>query len=67
MLQLGRLETTADVMAKVDTRELLIKNHFSTRINELTHQLQTADSKCVGFHAEVSDDFLYLSVSVIIM
>ncbi|OPL32802.1 hypothetical protein AM593_03471, partial [Mytilus galloprovincialis] len=31
----------------------LIKNHFTHRINELTLQLQEADSKSVSFHSEV--------------
>ncbi|KAL4238560.1 hypothetical protein ACF0H5_003267 [Mactra antiquata] len=49
---LGRCETSK-VTSGVDTRETLIKNHFSTRINEMTQQLQLSDSKCVSFHAEV--------------
>ncbi|KAM9317184.1 protein phosphatase 1 regulatory subunit 21 [Gastrophryne carolinensis] len=35
-----------------DSREVLIKNHYMTRIAELTTQLQLADSKAVHFHAE---------------
>lgn len=35
-----------------DSREGLIKNHYMTRIAELTTQLQLADSKSVHFHAE---------------
>ena len=37
-----------------DLREQIIKDHFSQRIAELTMQLQTADSKALHFHAEVS-------------
>ncbi|KAK2153779.1 hypothetical protein LSH36_286g01011 [Paralvinella palmiformis] len=35
-----------------DNREQLIRQHFSNRINELTLELQTADSKGLYFHAE---------------
>ncbi|XP_063774764.1 protein phosphatase 1 regulatory subunit 21 [Pseudophryne corroboree] len=35
-----------------DSREGLIKNHYMTRIADLTTQLQLADSKSVHFHAE---------------
>lgn len=35
-----------------DSREALIKNHYMTRIAELTTQLHLADSKSVHFHAE---------------
>ncbi|XP_031562116.1 protein phosphatase 1 regulatory subunit 21-like [Actinia tenebrosa] len=34
------------------TRELLIKNHFTSRISDLTSQLQVMDSKGVSFAAE---------------
>ena len=54
LLQLGSIEKVQSPTSDVDTREMLIKNHFSTRINELTLQLQTSDSKTVSFHAEVS-------------
>ncbi|XP_053375955.1 protein phosphatase 1 regulatory subunit 21-like isoform X1 [Mercenaria mercenaria] len=50
---LGKVEMSTKPTGVVDTREMLIKNHFSTRINELTQQLQLSDSKCVSFHAEV--------------
>ncbi|CAL1533859.1 unnamed protein product [Lymnaea stagnalis] len=50
---LGQLETNGSVKNDVDTREQLIMNHYNTRINELTLQLQQADSKAVSFHAEV--------------
>ncbi|XP_076463596.1 protein phosphatase 1 regulatory subunit 21-like isoform X2 [Babylonia areolata] len=36
-----------------ETREQLIKEHFTQRINDMTLQLQQADSKAVHFHAEV--------------
>ncbi|NXK84264.1 PPR21 phosphatase, partial [Amazona guildingii] len=36
----------------VESREDLIKNHYMTRIAELTSHLQLADSKSVHFHAE---------------
>ncbi|KAM8947179.1 protein phosphatase 1 regulatory subunit 21 [Pelodytes ibericus] len=35
-----------------ESREILIKNHYMTRIADLTTQLQQADSKSVHFHAE---------------
>lgn len=50
--QLGKLEVTPGG-SDTDTREQLIKNHFAGRVNELTSQLQTADSKAVNFLAEV--------------
>ncbi|WAR19520.1 PPR21-like protein [Mya arenaria] len=50
---LGKLDATGKPTGNVDTREALIKNHFSVRINDLTQQVQLADSKCVSFHAEV--------------
>ncbi|KAH3853404.1 protein phosphatase 1 regulatory subunit 21-like [Dreissena polymorpha] len=50
---LGKLDASTKTTAGVDSRELLIKNHFTTRINELTQQIQLSDSKCVSFHAEV--------------
>lgn len=50
---LGKIDTVQSPTKDIDSREVLIKNHFSTRINELTLQLQTADSKTVSFHAEV--------------
>ncbi|PVD26203.1 hypothetical protein C0Q70_13872 [Pomacea canaliculata] len=50
----GSLEVQRDTGAgDADTREQLIKNHFTQRINDLTLQLQLADSKAVAFHAEV--------------
>ncbi|XP_074653061.1 protein phosphatase 1 regulatory subunit 21-like [Tubulanus polymorphus] len=36
----------------VQTREELIKNHYTARITSLTNQLQVAESKAVNFHAE---------------
>ena len=54
-VQLGQLEVQRDAGARdADTREQLIKNHFTQRINDMTLQLQLADSKAVNFHAEVS-------------
>nr|KAG5691615.1 hypothetical protein BaRGS_023786 [Batillaria attramentaria] len=51
---LGHLEMQKNAGAgDAETREQLIKNHFTQRINDLTLQLQTADSKGVNFHAEV--------------
>ncbi|KAH9500952.1 hypothetical protein Btru_069302 [Bulinus truncatus] len=50
---LGQLETGGVVRNDIDTREQLIINHYNVRINELTLQLQQADSKAVHFHAEV--------------
>jgi len=47
------LESTASPGTDVETRESLIKNHFTNRINELTLQLQEADCKSVSFHSEV--------------
>eukprot|EP00058_Branchiostoma_floridae_P011747 XP_002597235.1 hypothetical protein BRAFLDRAFT_276229 [Branchiostoma floridae] len=35
-----------------ETREQLIKAHFTGRVTELTTQLQQADSKAVNFHSE---------------
>ena len=37
-----------------ESREQLIKDHYMTRVGELTTQLQVSDSKAVHFHAEVS-------------
>ncbi|XP_055880322.1 protein phosphatase 1 regulatory subunit 21-like [Biomphalaria glabrata] len=50
---LGQLETSGTVKNDIDTREQLIINHYNVRINELTLQLQQAESKAVHFHAEV--------------
>ena len=36
-----------------ETRETLIKSHFSQRIAELTNELQMADSRAVHYNAEV--------------
>ncbi|WAR29240.1 PPR21-like protein [Mya arenaria] len=52
---LGKLDATGKPTGNVDTREALIKNHFSVRINDLTQQVQLADSKCVSFHAEMAE------------
>ncbi|XP_063418606.1 protein phosphatase 1 regulatory subunit 21-like [Mytilus trossulus] len=51
--QIGKLEAISSPGTDADTRESLIKNHFTHRINELTLQLQEADSKSVSFHSEV--------------
>ncbi|XP_076100562.1 protein phosphatase 1 regulatory subunit 21-like [Mytilus galloprovincialis] len=51
--QIGKLEAKSSPGTDADTRESLIKNHFTHRINELTLQLQEADSKSVSFHSEV--------------
>ncbi|BFZ12333.1 hypothetical protein BsWGS_15372 [Bradybaena similaris] len=53
MSMLGRLETASAARNDIDTREQLIINHYSTRINEMALQLQQTDSKAVNFHAEV--------------
>ncbi|CAG5123238.1 unnamed protein product [Candidula unifasciata] len=53
MSMLGRIETANVTRNDIDTREQLIINHYSTRINELTLHLQQADSKAVNFNAEV--------------
>ena len=64
--QVGQLEVQKDAGAgDAETREQLIKNHFTQRINEMTLQIQQADSKAVSFHAEVRNichlvDFCYL-------
>ncbi|XP_046575666.1 protein phosphatase 1 regulatory subunit 21-like [Haliotis rubra] len=50
---LGKLERDAVINNDVDSREQLIKDHFGKRINDMTLQLQQADSKCVNFHSEV--------------
>lgn len=39
--------------ADADTREQLIKDHLTNRINQLTLSLQLAESKAISFHAEV--------------
>lgn len=48
------LTTSAEIqqVPDQDSREVLIKNHYMTRIADLTTQLQLADSKSVHFHAE---------------
>ncbi|XP_070180531.1 protein phosphatase 1 regulatory subunit 21-like isoform X2 [Littorina saxatilis] len=51
---IGQLEVQKDAGAgDAETREQLIKTHFTQRINDMTLQLQLADSKAVNFHAEV--------------
>lgn len=50
---LGTLEHTVGGSTNRDTREVLIKNHFTNRINELTLEKQVAESKAVSFHSEV--------------
>ena len=42
------------LVADADTREQLIKDHLTNRINQLTLSLQLAESKAISFHAEVS-------------
>ncbi|KAM4680598.1 protein phosphatase 1 regulatory subunit 21 isoform 15-T15 [Amazona ochrocephala] len=51
---IGMLTITTDneKTPDVESREDLIKNHYMTRIAELTSHLQLADSKSVHFHAE---------------
>ncbi|XP_040207526.1 protein phosphatase 1 regulatory subunit 21 [Rana temporaria] len=51
---IGMLTTSVDIqqVPDQDSREALIKNHYMTRIADLTTQLQLADSKSVHFHAE---------------
>ncbi|XP_035695312.1 protein phosphatase 1 regulatory subunit 21-like isoform X1 [Branchiostoma floridae] len=50
---LGKLESSvADESSESETREQLIKAHFTGRVTELTTQLQQADSKAVNFHSE---------------
>ncbi|PIO27211.1 hypothetical protein AB205_0157240, partial [Aquarana catesbeiana] len=44
--------SAASLVPDQDSREVLIKNHYMTRIADLTTQLQLADSKSVHFHAE---------------
>uniref|UniRef100_A0AAA9SRW9 Protein phosphatase 1 regulatory subunit 21 n=1 Tax=Bos taurus TaxID=9913 RepID=A0AAA9SRW9_BOVIN len=51
--EIGILTRTSDSEAPdVESREDLIRNHYMTRIVELTSQLQLADSKSVHFYAE---------------
>uniref|UniRef100_A0A0B6YWD3 Protein phosphatase 1 regulatory subunit 21 n=1 Tax=Arion vulgaris TaxID=1028688 RepID=A0A0B6YWD3_9EUPU len=50
---LGHLECYNIAKNDIDTREQLIMNHYNSRINELTLQLQQTDSKGVNFSAEV--------------
>ncbi|XP_063300002.1 protein phosphatase 1 regulatory subunit 21 isoform X1 [Pelobates fuscus] len=50
---IGMLTSTENLQAAhLESRESLIKNHYMTRIADLTTQLQLADSKAVQFHAE---------------
>ncbi|XP_066280062.1 protein phosphatase 1 regulatory subunit 21-like isoform X2 [Branchiostoma lanceolatum] len=50
---LGKLESSAaDESSESETREQLIKAHFTGRVTELTSQLQLADSKAVNFNSE---------------
>ncbi|XP_070577411.1 protein phosphatase 1 regulatory subunit 21-like [Ptychodera flava] len=50
---LGKVETTATPGEKDDeSREQMIKKHYTNRIAELMVQLQKSDSKSVNFHAE---------------
>ena len=57
LAQMGQLEVHREAgSGDAETREQLIKDHFTQRINDLTLQLQQADSKAVHFHAEVCDN-----------
>ncbi|CAH1793023.1 unnamed protein product [Owenia fusiformis] len=52
---LGRLDSGPrgrSSTSDMDSREQLIKDHFTQRIQQLTSQLQVADSKAVNFYAE---------------
>ncbi|XP_013411783.1 protein phosphatase 1 regulatory subunit 21 [Lingula anatina] len=49
---LGQLETSKGGLDDQATREELIKKHYMQRIDQLTSQLQMADSKAVQVHAE---------------
>lgn len=51
--QLGQLDQVTSGASDSETRETLIKNHFSKRVNEMMLQHQQLDSKCVAFHSEV--------------
>ncbi|KAL8589753.1 hypothetical protein ACOMHN_027261 [Nucella lapillus] len=54
IIRLGQLELQRDTGAgDAETREQLIKDHFTQRTNDMTLQLQHADSKAVNFHAEL--------------
>ncbi|XP_034324511.2 protein phosphatase 1 regulatory subunit 21 isoform X1 [Magallana gigas] len=50
---LGQLDQVTSGASDSETRETLIKNHFSKRVNEMMLQHQQLDSKCVAFHSEV--------------
>ncbi|XP_048734346.2 protein phosphatase 1 regulatory subunit 21-like isoform X2 [Ostrea edulis] len=50
---LGQLDQVTGGASDSETREILIKNHFTKRINEMMLQHQQSDSKCVAFHSEV--------------
>ncbi|XP_062574127.1 protein phosphatase 1 regulatory subunit 21-like isoform X1 [Saccostrea cucullata] len=50
---LGQLDQVTGGASDSETREILIKNHFTKRINEMMLQHQQLDSKCVSFHSEV--------------
>ena len=62
--QLGKVEVRQDGgSGDTEIREQLIKNHFTQRLNDMTLQVQLADSRAVSFHAEVSQwhsDFLWI-------
>ena len=47
------MEESSSTTNDVESREKLIKGHYTKRINELTLKLQTAESKAVAFHSEV--------------
>ncbi|KAK3093160.1 hypothetical protein FSP39_012055 [Pinctada imbricata] len=50
---LGKVEESSGGTNDVESREKLIKGHYTKRINELTQQFQMAESKAVSFHSEV--------------
>uniref|UniRef100_A0A8C2P3F1 Protein phosphatase 1 regulatory subunit 21 n=1 Tax=Capra hircus TaxID=9925 RepID=A0A8C2P3F1_CAPHI len=59
--EIGILTRTSDSEAPdVESREDLIRNHYMTRIVELTSQLQLADSKSVHFYAEIIKLYKFL-------
>ncbi|OWF50404.1 protein phosphatase 1 regulatory subunit 21-like isoform X2 [Mizuhopecten yessoensis] len=49
----GKLDMASTSSSDAETREVLIKNHFTNRINEQALQLQLVESKAVNFHSEV--------------
>ncbi|XP_033733820.1 protein phosphatase 1 regulatory subunit 21-like isoform X2 [Pecten maximus] len=49
----GKLDMVSAGSSDAETREVLIKNHFTNRINDQALQLQLVESKAVNFHSEV--------------